>query len=162
VIPVADGQSGRADLEAADVLRKWLGADGDVPSDWSTELQRLLIEREVDLDPVLRLIVDEATRRLDADRGTLYLVDHAKAELVSRVAHLPEIAEIRLRLGEGVAGWVAESGRLLNVPAEPRIRVSPVASISSPATARPACWRSRFAALVPRFRTVRSSPSSRC
>ena len=44
------------------------------------------------------------------------LLDHARRELVSRVAHLPEIAEIRLRVGEGVAGKVAGSGRPLNVP----------------------------------------------
>jgi Nif-specific regulatory protein len=105
-----------ADLHAAAVLRRWLGAEGEMPADWSTELRRLLTEREVDLDPVLRLIVDEATRRLEADRGTLYLIDHARHELVSRIAHLPEIAEIRLRVGEGVAGWVAETGTLLNVP----------------------------------------------
>jgi Nif-specific regulatory protein len=76
----------------------------------------MLTHRQVDLDGVLRVIVDEVTRRLDADRGTLYLVDHARRELVSRFAHLPEISEIRLRVGEGVAGWVAEHGKLLNVP----------------------------------------------
>jgi Nif-specific regulatory protein len=101
---------------AAAVVRRALGAEGNVPADWSAELHRLLAEREVDLDPVLRQVVDEAVRRLGADRGTLYLVDNARRELLSRVAHLPELSEIRLRLGEGVAGWVAETGRLLNVP----------------------------------------------
>lgn len=69
----------------------------------------------VDLDEVLRGVVDDSTRRLRADRGTLYLLDHATRELVSRVAHLPEIAEIRLRIGEGVAGWVAENGEPVRV-----------------------------------------------
>ncbi len=75
-----------------------------------------LASREVDLDAVLQRIIDQTVKALHADRGTIYLVDHARGELVSRVAHLPEIAEIRLRLGEGVAGWVAETGCLLNVP----------------------------------------------
>jgi Nif-specific regulatory protein len=79
-------------------------------------LGALLRERQVDLDVVLRRIVDEATARLGADRGTLFLVDHGEQELVSRVGHLPEISEIRLRVGEGVAGWVARSGEVLNVP----------------------------------------------
>ncbi|MGE0709005.1 MAG: sigma 54-interacting transcriptional regulator [Planctomycetota bacterium] len=70
----------------------------------------------VDLEDLLRRAMDEVTRLVAADRGTLYLVDHARSELVSRVAHLPELAEIRLRLGEGVAGWVAQSGEAVNVP----------------------------------------------
>jgi Nif-specific regulatory protein len=84
-------------------------------ADWPQRLKELVVDRQVDLDELLQLVVDEVTRRLGADRGTLYLVDHARGELVSRVAHLPEIAEIRLRLGEGVAGWVARSGRVLNM-----------------------------------------------
>jgi len=73
-------------------------------------------DRQVALDDLLREAVDEVARQLDADRGTLYLVDRARGELTSRVAHLPELAEIRLRMGEGVAGWVASEGRVLNVP----------------------------------------------
>ena len=80
---------------------------------WLNELEKLLAERQVDLDDVLRRIVDGVTEALRADRGTLYLVDHATNELVSRVAHLPEITEIRLRIGEGVAGWVARTGKVL-------------------------------------------------
>ena len=86
------------------------------PADSLADLEHQIADRQVDLDDVLRRIVDEVTRRLDADRCTLYLVDHARRELISRVAHLPEIAEIRLRIGEGVAGWVAETGETLNVP----------------------------------------------
>ncbi|MCO5168855.1 MAG: sigma-54-dependent Fis family transcriptional regulator [Planctomycetes bacterium] len=78
-------------------------------------LRTLRPDQQVDLEELLRLVVDEVTRRLDADRGTLYLLDHARSELVSRVAHLPELAEIRLRLGEGVAGWVARSGQPVRV-----------------------------------------------
>lgn len=79
-------------------------------------LASLLRERQIDLDVVLRRIVDEATSLLRADRGTLFLVDRGRGELVSRVGHLPELSEIRLRVGEGVAGWVARSGEILNVP----------------------------------------------
>ncbi len=78
-------------------------------------LRALRPDQQVDLEELLRLVVDEVTRRLDADRGTLYLIDHARGELVSRVAHLPELAEIRLRLGEGVAGWVARNGQSVRV-----------------------------------------------
>ncbi|HND29220.1 MAG TPA: sigma-54-dependent Fis family transcriptional regulator [Myxococcota bacterium] len=79
------------------------------------ELSRRLAEKQVEVDEVLKLLVDEITRRFSADRGTLYLVDGARGELVSRVAHLPEIQEIRLRLGEGIAGWVAVRGEPVNM-----------------------------------------------
>lgn len=82
-------------------------------------LAHLRLDEHVDLDEVLQRIVDEVVRRLGADRGTLYLVDHARSELVSHVAHLPELAEIRLRVGEGVAGWVAQTGESVMVPDSP-------------------------------------------
>ena len=72
--------------------------------------------QQVDLETLLRAALDEIARQLGADRGTLYLLDHARGELVSRVAHLPELAEIRLRLGEGVAGWVAVHGEAVFIP----------------------------------------------
>jgi putative methionine-R-sulfoxide reductase with GAF domain len=43
----------------------------------------------------------------------LFLVDQAQQELVSKVGILPEVAEIRLRLGEGIAGDAARTGRSL-------------------------------------------------
>ena len=79
-------------------------------------LRHLRLDEQVDLDEVLRLVVDEVVALLTADRGTLYLIDHARGELVSRVAHLPEMSEIRLRVGEGIAGWVARNGRRVSVP----------------------------------------------
>jgi Nif-specific regulatory protein len=80
---------------------------------WLTALTKRVEHREVDLDGVLQAIVDRATAVVQAERGTFYLRDNARNELVSRVAHLPEIREVRLRLGQGVAGWVAEHGRSL-------------------------------------------------
>ncbi|MCB9521879.1 MAG: sigma-54-dependent Fis family transcriptional regulator [Myxococcales bacterium] len=82
-----------------------------------------LSQGQVDLEDALRRVVDEVVDQLDADRGTLYLVDHARRELVSRVAHLPELAEIRLRVGEGIAGTVAATGQAIAMPdggADPR------------------------------------------
>ena len=75
-----------------------------------------LAQGQIDLEDALRRVVDEVVAALGADRGTLYLVDHARRELVSRIAHLPELAEIRLHLGEGVAGTVAATGRTVTLP----------------------------------------------
>ena len=84
---------------------------------WLDEVRPLLAEQQLDLDDVLAAIVDEVARRFGADRATIYLLDRVRRELVSRAAHLPEITEIRLRLGEGVAGWVGQEGEPLLVHA---------------------------------------------
>ena len=52
-----------------------------------------LIRTEVDLDTLLRRVVDLLAQAMDADRATLFLVDKPRAELVSRAAHLPELPE---------------------------------------------------------------------
>ncbi len=74
-----------------------------------------LLERGVDLDIILDAIVDEVVRQLEADRGTLYLVDPDHRHIFSKAAHLPELPEIRLEMGQGIAGAVAQSGELINL-----------------------------------------------
>jgi Nif-specific regulatory protein len=75
-----------------------------------------LLGREVALDDLLWTLVDRIAKAMDADRGTLYLVDRGAGELFSRAAHLPELPEIRLKLGQGIAGHVAQTGEVVNVP----------------------------------------------
>ena len=82
---------------------------------WLDEVRPLLGDRQVDLDAVLSAIVDALAARFEAERATFYLVDHSAGQLVSRAAHLPEIAEIRLPVGEGAAGRVAASGEGLAI-----------------------------------------------
>ena len=75
-----------------------------------------LLERPVTKDQLLKAMVDQVQQELDAERGTLYLIDAHTSELVSRVAHLPELSEIRLPMGTGVAGHVAKTGKVVNLP----------------------------------------------
>ncbi|HEY8377282.1 MAG TPA: sigma 54-interacting transcriptional regulator, partial [Nannocystis sp.] len=82
-----------------------------------------LVRREVDLDALLAQVIDTVTRAMDADRGTFYLVDRARGELFSTAAHLPELREIRLKIGQGIAGHVARTGeavRLSHTEGDPR------------------------------------------
>jgi Nif-specific regulatory protein len=81
-----------------------------------------LLQREVDLDGLLARIVEGVIAAVGADRGTLYLVDPERGELVSRAAHLPELREIRLKIGQGIAGTVAQTGVGVNLPAAERDR----------------------------------------
>jgi len=74
-----------------------------------------LVNSNIQLDDLLQNIVDVATNLTNSDRGTLYLVDKEKDELWSKVLTGDGIKEIRLKIGEGVAGWVAQNKEIVNV-----------------------------------------------
>jgi signal transduction histidine kinase len=74
-----------------------------------------LLNSNVRTDDVLKNIVDVAVNLTNADRGTLYVVDKEKNEIWSKVLIADEINEIRLKMGEGIAGWVAQNGGTLNI-----------------------------------------------
>src|SRR5688572_27479112 len=74
-----------------------------------------LLQTEIDLDVLLRRIVDQIVDAMGADRGTLFLVDRARSELWSVAAQLPELPEIRLLLGQGIAGHVAATGETVSI-----------------------------------------------
>jgi signal transduction histidine kinase/putative methionine-R-sulfoxide reductase with GAF domain len=69
----------------------------------------------LDLDQLLELILGKITDLLDADRATLYLLDEARGELVSRIAVGDAIRSVRMRVGEGIAGMVARTGKTIRV-----------------------------------------------
>ncbi len=74
-----------------------------------------MLAREVALDTLLSALGARIARAMHAERATVYLVDGKTGELRSRVADLPELDEIRLPKGRGLAGSVAETGEVLNV-----------------------------------------------
>lgn len=74
-----------------------------------------LVNSTVKVDEVLQNIVTVAMQLTNADRGTLYIVDKEKNELWSLILHANEIKEIRLKIGEGLAGYSAKTGETLNI-----------------------------------------------
>lgn len=66
------------------------------------------------LDELLPLILREAARVVEADRCSLFIVDRQRGELWSRVAQGAK-QEIRVPLGQGIAGAVAQSGEVVNL-----------------------------------------------
>jgi signal transduction protein with GAF and PtsI domain len=68
-----------------------------------------------DRDAYLRGLVDLCSQAVDAERCTVYVVDERKHELRARVAQRTQ-TEIRLPIGQGLAGQVALTGETINVP----------------------------------------------
>lgn len=67
----------------------------------------------LDGDELLTVIANRITRVMEADRTTIYLLDGDT--LVSRVAEGAERHEIRIHVGEGLAGWCAQTGQVVNI-----------------------------------------------
>jgi sigma-B regulation protein RsbU (phosphoserine phosphatase) len=77
----------------------------------------------LDLSELLGRILEVAKSQVEAERGTLFLVDEKAHEIWSLIAHGLEKQEIRLPLGKGIAGHVAQSGEIVLIPdayADPR------------------------------------------
>ncbi|MBI2162826.1 MAG: GAF domain-containing protein, partial [candidate division NC10 bacterium] len=78
---------------------------------------------ERNLDRLLQLIMTEVTKVMGADRSSLFLVDKERNELWSKIAQGLEVRELRIRIGMGIAGYVAQTGKTVNIQdayADPR------------------------------------------
>jgi len=75
-----------------------------------------LISSTLDTGEIRKRTIEAAMRLLSAEAGSLMLVDQETGELFFEVA-LGEggekLKEVRLKRGEGIAGWVAEKGESL-------------------------------------------------
>jgi len=94
-----------------------VGTGGEMNKDEVTKIINAmeLVNSTVKIDDLLTSIVNVATDLTSADRGTLYLVDKEKGELWSKIAMGTEPKEIRLKLGEGIAGTVARTKKIENI-----------------------------------------------
>jgi diguanylate cyclase (GGDEF)-like protein len=72
-----------------------------------------------DLDSVLRVILNEMERIIKADLWTVLMLDETRRELYYALAadgKEAALRDLRVKVGEGVAGWVAEHGEALIIP----------------------------------------------
>ena len=82
-----------------------------------------------DLATILRTILDHMERMIDAELWTLLMLDESKQELYYAIAARGEEAalrDLRVKVGEGAAGWVAQHGETLIVPEtvnDPRLEI---------------------------------------
>lgn len=67
------------------------------------------------LDELLAVVMDKVTSLMEAERSTLFLIDEERNELWSKVTQGILNQEIRLNVGQGIAGWVAQTGKSINI-----------------------------------------------
>jgi diguanylate cyclase (GGDEF)-like protein len=85
-----------------------------------------------DLDTILRTILEQMEQFIEAELWTLLMVDPARNDLYYAIAaggQEDALRELRVKIGEGVAGWVVQNGETLIVPEDdPRAQKSGTAT----------------------------------
>lgn len=79
----------------------------------------IIINSTRNLEELLKIIMQSAEKVMQAEASSVFLIDSAKNELFFEIATGPkeeEVKKIRLKMGEGIAGWVAYTGESLLVP----------------------------------------------
>ena len=74
------------------------------------------INSTLDLDRVLDLIIQKAIQVVEAERGSLMLFDHKTEELYVKSSiglSKKTVSAVRIKPGEGIAGWVFKEGKPL-------------------------------------------------
>ncbi len=75
--------------------------------------------REMSLHEVLQGVVSLIVEFMECDSCLVYLIDNEELVLcASNTPHPSTIGKVRLRLNEGLTGWVARERRLLSIPRE--------------------------------------------
>ena len=70
-----------------------------------------IVSSEVSLDEMLGEIIGLTVQVTDCDACLVYLLERESGEIVlraSQVPHAADLGNIRMKMGEGVTGWVAE------------------------------------------------------
>jgi PAS domain S-box-containing protein len=78
----------------------------------------IIINSTRNLDLLLKIIMQSAEKVMQAEASSVFLIDSERNELFFEVATGPkeaEVKKIRLKMGEGIAGWVAYTGESLLV-----------------------------------------------
>ncbi|MBE9116681.1 GAF domain-containing protein [Lusitaniella coriacea LEGE 07157] len=74
-------------------------------------------QSSLELDEILKRVMDAAKELMNADRSTLWLLDSEANELWTRIPFGDRsVREIRIEVGQGYAGTVAQMNVALNIP----------------------------------------------
>ena len=70
-----------------------------------------IVSSDLSLDEILGEVIGLTVQATGCDACLVYLIDHASNEVVLRASQVPhalDLENLRIKVGEGVTGWVAE------------------------------------------------------
>ena len=106
----------------------------DPPDSQVALLHRIsnIVASELSLDEMLGEIVGLTAQVTECDACLVYLIEHESGEIVlraSQVPHAQDLGNLRIKMGEGVTGWVAEHQSPValssKAAADPRFKIFP-------------------------------------
>src|ERR1700761_7007906 len=78
-----------------------------------------IVSSDQDIESILSEMVSLTMNVTRSDACLVYLIDYATNEIVLRASQLPhdsEIGKVRLKMGEGITGWVAAHKSVVALP----------------------------------------------
>lgn len=105
----------RSNLRVGEILAKSREAERALKSYQSFLNLSELFDLRITIEELLVKNVTMASKIMEAERASLFLVDKAAGQLWSRVAEGSETREIRIPIDRGIAGWVAQNKTILNI-----------------------------------------------
>ena len=75
-----------------------------------------ILNLRMSIEGLIERVVHTASKVMGAERASLFLFDLAAGMLWSKVAQGEETRELRVPLGSGIVGWVAQHDQLVNIP----------------------------------------------
>lgn len=103
----------------------------DAPESQVAMLHRIssIVSSNLSLDEMLGEVIGLAVQATACDACLVYLIDPANEEVVLRASQVPHAADLgtlRMKVGEGVTGWVAEHKSVValasNAASDPRFK----------------------------------------
>jgi HD-GYP domain-containing protein (c-di-GMP phosphodiesterase class II) len=94
---------------------------GDAAASDAPRMRSLLkaiseLSGELELDVLLARAMEVSTRLVEADRSSLFIYDHERDELWSKIAQGIDTHSLRFPAAKGLAGAAAHGGIIVNVP----------------------------------------------
>ena len=122
------------------------------------------ISSVMEVQPLLEMIMEKSKELMDAEASSLMMLDEEEQELVFQVATGEKgqaLREIRVPVGRGIAGWVAQTKQALLVPdAYKDPRFNPAISLATATVGRHRCPQKRPADRPPTSRLPKFEPGS--
>lgn len=100
-----------SEQEIIEALSKQLG----VPYTALLEEASEKLLKVLNLEEILKYLLENAKVGIEAEGGTVYIVDKNKKEIYSKVMSESSSREIRLPFGSGIAGLVAQNGEVIRI-----------------------------------------------
>lgn len=78
-----------------------------------------IVSSDQDVESILQEMISLITNVTHCDSCLVYLIDHGTNEIVLRASQLPhdsEIGKVRMKVGEGITGWVAAHNSVVALP----------------------------------------------